>query len=90
MLFRVIFNEFVLALEVIHTIVMNSKYDKTGLYIILFLHVYDICVAQSSRGHFWSGKCSSPSHRFYQHKLIINVKTLLCISCTSLDVGMCY
>ena len=89
-LFRIIFNEFVLALEVINTIVMNSKYNNIGLYISPFLCVYDICVAQISRGHFWSGKCSIPSHRFCQHKLSIHVKTLLCISCTSLGVGMCY
>ena len=90
LLFRVILNEFGLALEVISTIVMNYKYNKIGLYIIPFLHVYDICVAQISRGHFWSGKCSSSSHRFYQHKMSIHVKTLLCISCTFLGVGLCY
>ena len=51
-LFRVIFNEFVLAFEVINTIVMNSKYNNIDLYISPFIHVYDICVAQNSRGHF--------------------------------------
>ena len=40
-LFRVIFIEFVLALEVINTIVMNSKYNKISIYISLFLHVYE-------------------------------------------------
>ena len=89
-LFRVIFNEFLLALEVINTIVMNSKYNKIGICISPFLRVYDICVAQSSRVHFWSGKGSSPSHRVYQHILSIHMKNILCISCTSLGVGLCY
>ena len=89
-LFRIIFNEFVLALVVINTILMNSKYKNIGLYISPFLHVYDICVAQSSCGNFWSGKCIICSHNVCQHKLSIIVKTLLCISCTYIGVGLCY
>ena len=49
-------------MAVINNVVMNSKYIKIGLYIILCLNVIDVCVAQSSLGHFWSGKCSSRGH----------------------------
>ena len=86
----VFFNEFVLTLVVIHNIIMKSKSNNIGLYISPFRRVYDKRDVQSSCGHSWSGKCSIRSRHFRQHKLSIHVKTLLCISCTSLSVGMCY
>ena len=39
-------------MAVINTIVMNSKYSNIVLYISPILHVIDVRVAQSSRGHF--------------------------------------
>ena len=89
-LFRIIFNEFVLTMVVINTSSMSSKYNNIGIYISPCLHVIDASVVKSNRGHFWSGKCSSRSHHFFQYKLSIHVKTLLCISCTSIGVVLFY
>ena len=72
-----------------YVVLFRVVFNELVFILVTYLCVYDLCVAQSSRVHFFSGKFSTPSHHFCQQKLSIHVKNLLCVSCTSPGVGLC-